>query len=73
MAVRPSELIFVFLFLYVRINNVIILVESMIRGYHIYRDIWDAVVREEFPCKRKDGNRVNPFSVAIVRCNTTIG
>ena len=28
------------------------------RGYHVYKDIWDAVVGEEFPCKHEDGNRV---------------
>ena len=48
-------------------------VESMVRGYHVYKDIWDAVVGEEFPCKRKDGNRVDPFAVAVVRGNTVIG
>ena len=30
-------------------------VEAMVRGYHIYKDIWAAVVGEEFPCKREDG------------------
>ena len=29
------------------------LVEAMVRGYHIYKDIWAAVVGEEFPCKRE--------------------
>ena len=48
-------------------------VESMVRGYHVYKDIWDAVVREEFPCKREDGNRVDPIVVAVVRGDTVIG
>ena len=43
------------------------------RGYHVYKDIWDAVVGEEFPCKREDGNRVDPFAVAVVRGDTVIG
>ena len=45
----------------------------MVRGYHIYKEIWDAVVGQEFPCKRKDGNRVNPFTVAVVRGGIVIG
>ena len=47
------------------------LVETMIRGYHICKDMWDAVVGQEFPCKRKDGNRVDPFTV--VRGDSVIG
>ena len=42
------------------------------RGYHIYKDTWDTVVGE-FPCKRKDGNRVAPFTVAVVRGDAVIG
>ena len=41
-------------------------VESMVRGYHVYKDIWDAV-GEEFLCKRKDGNRVDSFTVAVAK------
>ena len=43
------------------------------RGYHIYKDIWAAVVGEEFPCKREDGNRVDPFAVAVMRGDAIIG
>ena len=52
-----------------------LLVESMVimRQYHICRDVWDAVVGQEFPCKRKDGNRVNPFAVAVARGDIVIG
>ena len=45
----------------------------MVRGYHVYKDIWDAVVGEEFPCKHEDGNRANLFAVAVVRGDTVIG
>ena len=48
-------------------------VESMVRGYHIYKDVWGAVVGQEFPCKCEDGNRVDPFTVTAVRSNTVIG
>ena len=48
-------------------------VEAMVRGYHVYKDIWTAVVGEEFPCKREDGNRVDPFAVAVMRGDAVIG
>ena len=28
-------------------------VGAMVRGYHIYEDIWDATVGEELPCQRE--------------------
>ena len=48
-------------------------VEAMVRGYHVYKDAWAAVVGEEFPCKREDGNRFDPFAVAVVRADAIIG
>ena len=48
-------------------------VEAVVRGYHVYKDIWTAVIDEEFPCKREDGNRVDPFAVAVRRGDDVIG
>ncbi len=36
---------------------------SCVRGYHIYKDIWEASVGEELPCKRENGNHADPFAV----------
>ena len=44
--------------------------EAMVRGYHVYKDIWTAVVGEEFPCKRETGNTFDPFAVAVMRGDT---
>ena len=38
-------------------------VESMVRGYHVYRRVWEASVGEELTCQRNRGNLVNPFAV----------
>jgi len=27
---------------------------SGVRGYHVYQNIWDALIREELPCQRED-------------------
>ena len=45
------------------------LVEAMVRGYHVYKDIWATVVGEELPCQREDGDRADPFAVAVVRAS----
>ena len=47
-------------------------VEAMVRGYHVYQDIWTAVIGEEFPCKREAGNTFDPFAVAVTRGDTNI-
>ena len=45
----------------------------MVYGYHVYKDIWTAVVGEEFSCRQEDGNQFDPFAVAVTRGGTVIG
>ena len=40
--------------------------ESCVRGYQIYKDIWKASVGEELLSQHESGNRVYPFAVAVV-------
>ena len=45
-------------------------VESVIRGYHKYKDICGAAIdRVKRPCKREPGNPHDPSAVAIVYYN----
>ena len=37
----------------------------MIRGYYVYKDIWDAVDGEILECFREVTNRHDPFTVAV--------
>ena len=46
---------------------------SVVRGYHIYKDTWDAVIGEHLPCRRETSNRHDPFAVAIVKENNVVG
>ena len=50
-------------------------VDSMVRGYHVYNNIWDASsdVGEELICKREPGNRVDTHAVAITKDDVTVG
>ena len=48
-------------------------VEAMVRGYHVYQDIWDAALGEQLSCKGEPGNRKDPFAVAVVRALVTVG
>ena len=46
--------------------------EVMIRGYHVYRDIWSAIIDEELACKREPFNTSDPFAVAVVKGETMV-
>ena len=40
--------------------------ESMIRGYHEYRMVWNnPIAGEELPCYRELGNSHDPYAVAV--------
>ena len=38
---------------------------SMVRGYHEYMHVWDAVVGENLPCSNEDGNLHDPYVVVV--------
>ncbi len=48
-------------------------VETVVRGFHVYKEVWDAAFGEELPCRRDVGNSHDPYAVAMVRASTTVG
>ena len=48
-------------------------IEAMVRGYHVYREIWIATVGEELSCVREVGNYRDPFAVAVVKSGVVVG
>ena len=47
--------------------------ESIVRGYHVYRRIWEAVVGEELTCITEPDNRSDRYAVAVIKSDTTVG
>ena len=47
--------------------------DSVIRGYHVYKEIWEASCGQVFPCLREVGNAFDPFAVSVVRDGDIIG
>ena len=47
--------------------------DSMIRGYHIFRTIWDAVIGKSLQCVQEVGNVEDRYAVAIQRGDTVVG
>ena len=48
-------------------------VESCVRGYHIYKDIWDATIGEELQCARESDNSNDRYAVAVRKNNAVVG
>ena len=48
-------------------------VESCIRGYHYYQNIWDPVVDEVLACVREDGNPHDRYAIAVYKDTRVVG
>ena len=46
---------------------------SSVRGYHVYHDIWTAVVGEELPCAREATNTKDRYAVGVLKDDTIVG
>ena len=49
---------------------------SCIRGYHVYKDIWDPGLGESVRCEREDRNPQDPYAVGLKKDDshdTTVG
>ena len=44
-----------------------------VRGYHVYKDLWAAVIGEELVCRRERGNSHNVYAVAVTKDGVIIG
>ena len=47
--------------------------ESCVRGYHIYKDLWETVVGEELECQRERDNPSDIYAVAVKKGETVVG
>ena len=53
-------------------ENLSFSIESVIRGYHKYKDVWVAVVGELL-CTREPTNREDRFAVAVPKDSNIVG
>lgn len=42
-------------------------------GYHVYEEVWDAVVDETLVCERKTDNEKDRYAVAVKRRGRVVG
>ena len=48
-------------------------IEAMVRGYHVYQNIWDAALEEQLSCQREPTNSHDPFTVAVMQSQVIVG
>ena len=46
---------------------------SSIRGYHVYKDIWDGVIGKELQCERQPDDGSDRYAVAVKKNDIVIG
>ena len=44
----------------------------VVRGYHIYKDIWAGVIEEELVCSREPTNAADRYAMVIMKEETII-
>ena len=47
--------------------------ETVIRGYHVYKEVWDAAIEQVLPCQQERGNTHDPYAVAVVERGVIVG
>ena len=50
-----------------------IVLESAVRGFHVYRAAWTPVLGEELTAEKEPGNSEDPFTVRLKRRGETFG
>ena len=48
-------------------------VNSMVRGYHVYQEVWEVRIGEVLPCVREVGNRHDPYAIAVKKDELVVG
>lgn len=46
---------------------------SCVRGYHVYKTIWNPSVGDDFNCEREEGNTEDPYAVAVMYSGGIVG
>ena len=48
-------------------------VNSMVRDYHVYQEVWEVHIGEILPCVREVGNRHDPYAITVKKDKLVVG
>ena len=46
---------------------------SAVRGYYVYRDVWEPSIREKLIARQEFDNPINKFAVQVLKSSYTAG
>ena len=46
---------------------------SCIRGYHVYKDLWNPLLRDQLHCQRERSNDKDRYAIAVVDDGVVVG
>ena len=46
---------------------------SAVRGYHVYKDVWETLIGKKLVAKREFNNPIDKHAVKVVKDNETVG
>ncbi len=46
---------------------------SCVRGFHVYKDVWNPQIGEQLLTKQENGNPEDSFAVGVIKDDTVIG
>ena len=49
------------------------MVRSVVRGYHLYKQIWSGTVGQRLHCQQEVGNTHDPYVEAVTENGVTVG
>ena len=47
--------------------------DSVVGGYHVYKDEWEASLSKLLNCERETGNSFDPFAVCVKKHDDIVG
>ena len=48
-------------------------IDTVMRGYHVYKEVWTSTLGEELTCRRECDNFHDRFAVAIIKGSDIVG
>ena len=48
-------------------------IDSVVRGYHVYKDVWDAHIGVVLPCLPEMSNREDRYAIAVMDGDIVVG
>ena len=48
-------------------------IDTVMRGYHVYKEVWTSMLGEELTCRREYDNFHDRFAVAVIKGNDIVG